>query len=210
MVNGPHDKVKLYDFTFLGQRFQAEGYKARQGSATGTVVQTYQGAGVCKELRDKLFDAQHAIYRAYALHEKSRGRTPSESGFQAWCLTPVAATLNTKPKFVASRLGWQFRKGNHSKGAAIDVDATYNPWVAVQSPPDQPSGGKLETRAGGFSACGRRSSSTSATRRSAGEPWTSGKRRVETSCTSTWVRTRRWLSRVWTRTLPVCTSRSSC
>ncbi len=117
---GPYKKVQLFNFTFLGTTFTSQTYVGRADSGRGAIVEEHKGAGVCAELRDLLFRAQRRIYRSYAAEMSSTGGTPTESGFRAWCGVRVVS-------------GWQFRSKQHSRGAAIDIDATFNPYVVTRT-----------------------------------------------------------------------------
>ncbi len=121
---GPYQKVKLYDFTFLGRRFRGSNYVGRRGSATGPIVEGTQhsGAGVCAEMADALRAAQRDIFKAYAAEVASRKppEEPNEASFTNWC-------------GVGDLLGWQFRGGQHARGSAIDIDAGRNPYIATRT-----------------------------------------------------------------------------
>jgi hypothetical protein len=69
------------------------------------------------ELKELLVEAQHAVFQLYAQREASRGGTTTEKGFEDFCLV-------TGP-----HKGFQPRDGKHKRGAAIDIDPTFNPYV---------------------------------------------------------------------------------
>src|SRR6188768_1048063 len=112
---GPYKKIELHDFKFLGKNFQSQTYVGTKNGARVAGTE-HTGAGVCAEFRDILFKAQEFIFRSYAAEVRSKGETPSESGFTQWCNIGVVS-------------GWQFRSRQHSKGAAIDLDPKTNPYV---------------------------------------------------------------------------------
>lgn len=105
----PPSKVTLYHFTFLGR----------------------SSTGVCAELKNKLIPIQRKVYEEYARQQAARNRTPSQSDFRTWCRTPISATLYSQPAYVADLKGYQRRGGLHRFGAAVDVDANYNPYVVT-------------------------------------------------------------------------------
>ncbi len=142
---GPYKKIELHDFKFLGRNFQPQTYHAtRNGSPVpGT---SHTGMGVCAEFRDVLFTAQKLIFRSYAAQARSNGEEPTPAGFTKWCGVQVVS-------------GWQFRSRQHSKGAAIDLDAKYNPYVPTGSlrAPDAQLGGEHHDLGGNSEARVRRS-----------------------------------------------------
>lgn len=119
---GAYEKVKLHDFVFLGARFRPSAYFGRQNNKDGALItgETHTGAGVCAEMKQVLMAAQKDIFNAYAAEVRGQGETPSEAGFKKWC-------------GVADLVGWQFRGGQHSRGSAIDIEPTFNPYVATKS-----------------------------------------------------------------------------
>lgn len=128
---GPYKMIELHNFKFLGKTFQPQSYR---GTKDGKPVDgtTHTGAGVCAEFRDILFKAQHLIFRSYAAEVRSKGGEPTESGFASWCQVGVLS-------------GWQFRSRQHSKGAAIDIDAKFNPYVPTGNPETQTFGGEFHS-----------------------------------------------------------------
>ncbi len=126
---GPYKKIDLYDFKFLGRKFQPQTYHGTRNGASvpGT---SHTGAGVCAEFRDVLFAAQKLIFRSYAAQARSTGEEPTPAGFTKWCGVQVVS-------------GWQFRSRQHSKGAAIDLDAKFNPYVPTGSLDNLTSPGAL-------------------------------------------------------------------
>src|SRR6185369_1596644 len=122
---GPYEKVKLFNFIFLGRNFRTANYVGRVGDAKGALIdgEAHTGGGVCAEMRDVLFKAQRDIFKAYSAEVTGQGQVPSEKGFKAWC-------------DVTDLVGWQFRGGQHRRGSAIDIDANLNPYIATKTKND--------------------------------------------------------------------------
>jgi hypothetical protein len=120
---GPYDKVRLYNFTFLGTKFRDCTYSGRQDNKAGAPVSgsSHKGAGVCDELAKLLISAQRDIYQAYAAEVTSQREPeqPTESGFKTWC------------NVAEEHIGWDFRNGEHARGSALDINAAYQPYIAT-------------------------------------------------------------------------------
>jgi hypothetical protein len=116
---GAYQQVQLHNFKFLGQPFVQAQYFGLDSA--GNNVASFSGGGVCQEFKDRLVLAQRQIFRAYAIQQAAKGVTPSEGGFASWCAIK------------APHGGWQFRGGNHRFGSAMDIDATFNPYIATRS-----------------------------------------------------------------------------
>ena len=116
---GAYQQVQLHNFKFLGQPFVQAQYFGLDSA--GNNVASFSGGGVCQEFKDRLVLAQRQIFRAYAIQQAAKGVTPSEAGFASWC------------GIKAPHGGWQFRGGNHRFGSALDIDATFNPYIATRT-----------------------------------------------------------------------------
>jgi len=116
---GTYQQVQLHNFKFLGQPFVQAQYFGLDSN--GNNVASFSGGGVCQEFKDRLILAQRQIFRSYAIQQAVKGVAPSENGFAAWC------------GIKAAHGGWQFRGGNHRFGSALDIDATFNPYIATRS-----------------------------------------------------------------------------
>jgi hypothetical protein len=118
---GPYETVVLHNFKFLGATFRPSTYFGRVAPKGALVPgETHTGAGVCAEFKDILVKAQHDIFKAYAAEVTGLGQVPSESGFASWCN-------------IQDLVGWQFRGGQHRRGSAIDIEPTFNPYVATKT-----------------------------------------------------------------------------
>jgi hypothetical protein len=120
-----YDRIELHDFTFLGQTFeeaQYVGFDKPPDPANPNLVRKqvdgpHKGTGVCLELKELLVQAQHNIFQLYAQRQAARGKEATEQGFKDFCLIG------------GLHKGFQPRDGKHKRGAALDIDPTFNPYV---------------------------------------------------------------------------------
>jgi hypothetical protein len=66
-----------------------------------------------------LIAAQRDIFQGYAARQASRGEPVTKDGFVAYC------------GVIGAHKGFQPRDGKHKRGAAIDIDATFNPYTVI-------------------------------------------------------------------------------
>jgi len=82
--------------------------------------------GVTAELRTFLVAAQRDIFQGYAARQAQRGDQVTKNGFVDYC------------GVIGQHKAFQPRDGKHKKGAAIDIDAKFNPWTVVGAKSDTP------------------------------------------------------------------------
>lgn len=118
-----YQKVEIFNFIFLGKSFepaQYNGYDKNPSDSTKkVVVGPLPITGVTNELRTFLLAAQRDIFQGYAAHEAQRGGTVTKAGFVNYC------------GVIGPHKAFQPRDGKHKRGAAIDIDAKFNPFTVT-------------------------------------------------------------------------------
>lgn len=113
----PPKTIEIYSFSFLGIDF---------------------ATGVNEKLRDKLIQAQVELYRM--CQRETKKAEPTKEEFALWCWDGQEPVGDAKKPGAAARLagipthgGFRSGAGFHASGSAIDINVTFNPFVATRT-----------------------------------------------------------------------------
>jgi hypothetical protein len=126
-----YEKVEIFNFSFLGREFEPGVYNQYDRNPTEEGKQVVGPpltvTGVTAEFRAFLIAAQRDIFQGYATRQASRGEPVTKDGFTDYC------------GVIGKHKAFQPRDGKHKRGAAIDIDPTFNPYTVTgkdaKSPP---------------------------------------------------------------------------